>query len=85
MSILISLVTTVGFLFELCLMGRAIFSWIEPYPKNPVHRFLFRITEPVIAPVRRVIPAVGGIDLSFLVVMLGVGLVIRLVSQLGFY
>jgi YggT family protein len=85
MQALVSLLVAVGFAFELCLIGRAIFSWIEPYPRNQVHRLLYRVTEPVIAPVRRVIPPVGGIDLSFIVVMFAVGLLIRLISGLGFY
>ncbi|MGH7883022.1 MAG: YggT family protein, partial [Candidatus Dormibacteraceae bacterium] len=49
--------------FLLCLMARAVFSWIEPYPRNKLHRILFDITEPLIAPVRRVVPPIGGVDL----------------------
>jgi YggT family protein len=41
-------------------------------PVAPVAQFLYRITEPVLAPVRRALPSMGGIDLSPLVVILGI-------------
>ncbi len=50
---------------------RVAFSWASPYPTNSVSRFAWRLTEPVLAPVRRWLPPVSGIDLSPLVVTLG--------------
>ena len=57
-------------------IGFAILSWIQP--GSPVYALLGRITEPLLAPLRRVIPSVGGIDLSaiVLVVLLQIGLMI---------
>jgi YggT family protein len=49
----------------------AILSWIAPGGPNPVAEVLERITDPVLRPVRRVVPLVGGIDLSPLVVLIG--------------
>lgn len=50
---------------------RAMVSWVNPDPYNPVVQFLYRMTEPVLSPVRRLIPAYNiGIDLSPLVVIL---------------
>lgn len=69
-------------LFLLCLVVRAIFSWIEPYPRNRVHRTLFDITEPVIAPIRRAIPPVGGFDVAYILVFFGVSFLLQLVSRL---
>jgi YggT family protein len=66
--------------FLLCLLVRAIFSFIEPYPKNQVHRLTFQVTEPVIAPVRRLVPPVGGFDIAFLLVFIGVSLILQLVQ-----
>ena len=71
------------YLFLLCLAVRAVFSWIEPYPKNRIHRLAFDITEPVIAPVRRLVPPMGGFDISFLLVFFAVSLIIQLVRQIG--
>jgi len=49
----------------------AILSWIAPAGYNPIAEVLVRITDPLLRPVRRVIPLVGGIDLSPLVVLIG--------------
>ncbi len=43
---------------------RALISWVNPDPYNPVVRFLYRVTEPVLYRIRRVVPIMGGMDLS---------------------
>ena len=54
------------------IIGRAILSWVNPDPYNPIVSFLYRVTEPVLARVRRVLPDMGGIDLSPLMVLLAI-------------
>jgi YggT family protein len=49
-------------------LGFAVLSWIQP--SSPVHHALGRLTEPLLAPLRRVVPTIGGIDLSAFVLML---------------
>jgi YggT family protein len=50
---------------------RALISWVSPNPYNPIVRFLYRATEPVLRPVRRIIPLGGiGIDFSPVIVIL---------------
>jgi YggT family protein len=51
-------------------IGRAVISWVNPDPYNPIVNFLYRATEPVLGRVRRMIPYLGGIDLSPLIVLL---------------
>jgi YggT family protein len=68
--------------FMLCLLVRAVFSFIEPYPKNRIHQLTFRVTEPFIAPVRRLVPPIGGFDIAFLLVFIGVSLILQLVQQI---
>ena len=53
------------------LVARAVISWVSPDPYNPIVQFLVRSTEPVLRPVRRLLPFPGGIDFSPLVVILG--------------
>ena len=48
----------------------ALISWVSPDPYNPIVRFLYRVTDPVFRPIRRVIGTIGGIDISPLVVLL---------------
>ena len=65
---LIALVINV-FLFSILII--VIISWINPGSYNPVIGILRSLTEPLLAPVRRRMPDMGGLDLSPLVVMLG--------------
>jgi YggT family protein len=69
----------IGQIYVLILVARAIFSWFPistGSPFVPVVRFLHTVTEPVLAPLRRIIPPVGMFDLSFLVALLVFELVI---------
>ncbi len=57
----------------LIMLPYAILSWFRIEPGSTLAKiqyFLYRATEPLLRPVRRLIPAAGGIDLSFLVVSL---------------
>jgi len=69
-----------GQLYVLILFARAILSWF-PYshnsPLNPVRKIVFVLTEPVLAPFRRIIPPVGMFDLSFLVAFIVVELIVQ--------
>jgi YggT family protein len=67
--------------FMALLLVRAVFSWIEPYPKNRVHRFAFDLTEPVLGPVRRMVPPIGGFDVAFLLVFIAVSMLLSLVQR----
>ena len=50
---------------------RAVISWVNPDPWNPIVRFLYQITEPVLGPIRRRLPMTG-IDFSPLIAMLAI-------------
>lgn len=53
------------------IVGRAILSWVNPDPYNPIVKFLYSATEPVLGFARRYLPPLGGsIDLSPIVVLL---------------
>lgn len=51
---------------------RALLSWVNPDPYNPIVQFLTRITEPALKPIRKLMPPwkMGGLDLSPLVAIL---------------
>jgi YggT family protein len=71
------------YLFLACLVVRGVFSWIEPIPKNRIHRLTFDVTEPIISPVRRLVPPMGGFDISFVLVFFAVTIVLQLVQRAG--
>jgi YggT family protein len=48
----------------------ALISWVRPDPYNPIVRFLYGVTEPVLSPIRRRIGVLGGIDVSPMVAIL---------------
>jgi len=52
------------------IIARALISWVNPDPYNLIVSFLYRATEPVLYRVRRIIPDLGGLDLSPLIVIL---------------
>lgn len=53
-------------------IARAVISWVNPDPYNPVVRFLVQVTEPLLARIRRVVPPMGGLDLSPMLLILAV-------------
>ena len=70
-------------LYMYAVIARAIISWFSIDPYNPIVRFLYKITEPVLDKIRRFMPVMGGIDLSPLVLIFGLYFVnIFLVSTL---
>lgn len=66
---LIELLTAAGKLVFWIVIVRALLSWISQ-GRNPVDYVLFQLTEPLMAPIRRIIPAMGGIDFSAMIVIL---------------
>jgi len=68
-------------LYSLVIIASALISWVSPDPRNPIAMFLRQATEPVLAPVRRLLPPwkTGGLDLSPLIVLLAIQFVQRVI------
>ena len=71
-------------IYEFLLLARILLSFFPLSPGSPmtgVSTFLYRVTEPVLGPIRRVIPPIGGggmaIDLSPMIVFFVIGLLIN--------
>lgn len=78
MFVLGNLVITVAQLVNIILtvlywliLVRALISWVSPDPYNPIVRFLYQVTEPILEPIRRFLP-MSGIDFSPLVAFLAI-------------
>jgi len=66
--------------YQLVLLARVLMTWIPNLDyNNPIARFLYQATEPVLAPIRKALPQMGGIDLSPLVVFLGISVLMQLI------
>ena len=65
-------------LVVLLLIVRAVLSWVRVGPESPFRPVVdgvYRITEPILAPIRGVLPPMGGFDLSPLLVIIAISLV----------
>lgn len=56
--------------FLVAIIIQVILSWVNPGAYNPITGLLYSLTEPVLAPARRLVPPIGGLDLSPIVVLL---------------
>ncbi|WP_420391410.1 YggT family protein [Acuticoccus sp.] len=87
MASIIELFLTIIGLYKWIVIASAIFSWLYAFnvvnPRNQVidviGRTLYRLTEPALRPIRRVLPDLGGLDLSPLVLLLGLFFLERLI------
>ena len=72
-NLLVALATILDLVLNIymwLIIARAILSWVNPDPYNPIVRFLYNVTEPVLSYLRRRVPMVfGGLDLSPLIVI----------------
>ena len=69
---LLELCTTI---FFWAILIRVILSWVNPGIRHPASDIVYSLTEPVLEPARRVLPALGGFDLSPILVLVGLQLV----------
>ncbi|WP_435235150.1 YggT family protein [Psychromonas sp. PT13] len=79
-SAVIILIKAVFKLLFWVLILRAILSWISR-GQNPIEAVMIQLTEPLMAPVRRFIPPMGGLDLSMIVVLVGLQFLELLVND----
>ncbi|MGD8540960.1 MAG: YggT family protein [Desulfobacteraceae bacterium] len=75
-NLLIAVATVIDYVllfFMWIVIARAVLSWVNPDPYNPIVRFINSVTEPVLYQIRRRLPvSFGGLDLSPIIVFLAV-------------
>ncbi len=81
LSALVLLITEALQLAFWILVIRALLSWFSQ-GRNPMELVMHQLTEPLLRPVRRVVPVMGGLDLSLLVVLLGIQFIQILLSNM---
>lgn len=81
---IIALLATIIQIYSFVLLGRVILSWVPNVnPRNPIVQFLYQVTEPVLEPARRVLPQIGMIDISPIVVFFGLQLLHRILLSIA--
>lgn len=68
-------------ILSFAIVGRALLSWFDPSFRTPVGRILYDITEPIIAPIRRIVPSLGMFDISPIVALILIRLLATLLNQ----
>jgi YggT family protein len=75
-NLLAALASVIGLVLNLymyIIIARAVISWVNPDPYNPIVRFLYSITDPVLLAIRRRLPlSFGGMDFSPIVIILAI-------------
>lgn len=57
-------------LFYLLIIARVLMSWVQVDPYHPVAQFIFQATEPILKPIRDMLPPAAGIDFSPMIVLI---------------
>jgi YggT family protein len=81
-SILVNFIQMLGFVLWFLLIARVVLSWTNPMGGGGLVAFVYQATEPILAPIRRVLPSTGGIDWSPLIAMLILGAIVRVAVNL---
>jgi len=58
------------FLAMIIVIARAVLSWVSPDPYNPIVRIINQLSEPLLFPIRRRVPYIGGMDLSPIILLM---------------
>ena len=70
MNLLVQFIDLLVTLLWVAILGRVIMSWVAPRGGDPLTRLLHQITEPILEPIRRILPQTGMFDLSPMIVLL---------------
>ncbi len=86
--ILITVISRIFTLYAIVLLARAFTTWVEANPYNPIVEFLYKVTEPVLKPIRRFLPKIRmdryQIDLSVFVAVIVCFLLSEITRQILF-
>ena len=61
---IVNFVSILVIILQIAIIGRALLSWFPVDPRSPLVSILNEVTEPVLAPLRRVVPRIGMIDIT---------------------
>jgi YggT family protein len=84
MVLVAAIVNLICYALIILILVRVAFSWVSRDYRNPIYRFTYQLTEPILRPVRNLLPGggMGGLDFSPMIVTFGLLLIGQLVSQL---
>ena len=77
-ALVISFLGLLALVLTVLIFARVIVSWTNPSGGGNVTAFLYQATEPILAPIRRVVPPTGGLDWAPMIAILLLGVLTRL-------
>lgn len=80
---LFEILDTFLLIMQFAVIGRALISWFDRSGQNPISQVLFQLTEPIIAPIRQIMPRTGFIDLSPMIAIFAI-IIVRQMLQSAF-
>jgi len=81
-SVLVTFIQMFVTVLWFLLIARVLLSWTNPMGGGGLTAFIYQATEPILAPIRRLLPPTSGIDWSPLIAMLLLGVVLRVIVRL---
>lgn len=81
-AVLVNFIQLLAMFLWIMLIVRVVLSWTNPRGGGQLTAFVYQMTEPFLAPIRRLLPPSSGIDWSPLIAMLVLGMIVRVVVRL---
>jgi len=78
-----SIVATLILALSYAILIRALLSWVRPDPSNPIVQVLDAITEPILQPLRQIVPRIGMIDITPMVALIVLQVIAGMVAGSG--
>jgi len=79
-SFLLNFIRFVLIGIQLVILARVLLSWVDPQGRSPFAAFIVQTTEPILGPVRRLLPRTGMFDLSPIIVILALSAILRAIG-----
>ncbi|MCH2311369.1 MAG: YggT family protein [SAR202 cluster bacterium] len=80
MSFALEFIRILAIALNIVIIARVILSWVKLSPTNPIAIIIYGVSEPMLKPVRRLLPNTGGLDFSPIVVIILIMVVQRLLN-----
>ena len=80
-DVIVNFIRLLAMFLWLMLIARVLMSWTNPRGGGNLTAFVYQMTEPFLAPIRRLLPPTGGVDWSPLIAMLLLGVIVRVLVR----
>jgi YggT family protein len=87
MSVIVYFIVVLAHVLNIAILARVVLSWMSVNPHSGLARFIYEITEPIVGPIRRLLPSLGGLDMSPMIALILISVTERvlltLIGRLG--